>query len=362
MKFYAKKGILVVMLAMITAFLWNFKPNSVSADSDISVSAIHTIAGYSALLKVHGRPYSDFEVRVEKPDKNIVSIPGTTNKNGEIDLDLYSFHTKIAGIYKISGRESGSENFGTTNTFEVYPDEVSNTRSNISLSTMTLQANSYDYGQLKVILMDSYNNLIEGHEVQVISSRTEDSIKPVNSTITNKRGEVQFTVFSSTPGISYFIIQDLTSNITLEQRAQIVFLSPLDNLKSIGGDFDLKIQSASAQSANTTVATLQFEDLPSEVTIDKPLTFTIQAIDKNKQVVNNYLSEVHFHSSDINATLPEDYLFNESDRGEHTFSAALKFVTKGSQSITVTDINNPEIKTEWKLNVTNSNLAGSAPN
>jgi hypothetical protein len=63
--------------------------------------------------------------------------------------------------------------------------------------------------------------------------------------------------------------------------------------------------------------------------------FTVTAVDAYGNRISGYHGQVHFTSSDANASLPGNYTFSSGDNGAHTFSATLK--TAGTQSLTVTD-------------------------
>jgi hypothetical protein len=79
--------------------------------------------------------------------------------------------------------------------------------------------------------------------------------------------------------------------------------------------------------------------------------FTVTAQDQFGNTTPAYTGTVHFSSSDTQAVLPADYMFQASDNGVHTFSAALK--TAGMQSLTATDKSNGTIAgTQFGITVT----------
>jgi hypothetical protein len=65
-------------------------------------------------------------------------------------------------------------------------------------------------------------------------------------------------------------------------------------------------------------------------------TITIKARDSSGHIVTDYLGTVHFTSSDPQAILPADYMFQPSDAGVHTFTITLE--TAGTQTVTATDV------------------------
>lgn len=78
--------------------------------------------------------------------------------------------------------------------------------------------------------------------------------------------------------------------------------------------------------------------------------------------LTHYLGTVHFTSSDSSAGLPSDYTFTSSNMGSHGFNVT--FNTAGSQTVTATDTNAPEMTGSVTFNVTNgsaTHFAVSAP-
>jgi cysteine-rich repeat protein len=78
---------------------------------------------------------------------------------------------------------------------------------------------------------------------------------------------------------------------------------------------------------------------PSPVANNVSGSITVTAKNANNLNAVGYTGTVHFTSNDPSATLPANYTFTLMDGGVRVFSG-IKFVTSGSRSITVTDINN----------------------
>jgi hypothetical protein len=72
------------------------------------------------------------------------------------------------------------------------------------------------------------------------------------------------------------------------------------------------------------------------VTAGTAASLTITLFDPYGNVASGYLGTVHFTSTDPQASLPADYVFQASDKGVHTFSTVL-LKTAGSESVTVAD-------------------------
>jgi hypothetical protein len=69
----------------------------------------------------------------------------------------------------------------------------------------------------------------------------------------------------------------------------------------------------------------------------------VTAYDPYNNVATGYRGTVHFSSSDSRAWLPGTYTFTASDNGAHLFGNGVTMMTPGTQTITVTDINNPSV-------------------
>lgn len=106
-------------------------------------------------------------------------------------------------------------------------------------------------------------------------------------------------------------------------------------------------------------ASFQLATSPSTTTAGTPLTnFTLTVLDANGHRVTGYAGTVHFSSSDPAAALPADYTFVLSDDGTHSFPVAL--IRAGSQSVTVTDVNNAALHATAVFTVVPGPLAGFA--
>jgi hypothetical protein len=80
---------------------------------------------------------------------------------------------------------------------------------------------------------------------------------------------------------------------------------------------------------------------PSSVTAGTPFTLSVTAQDAFDNLTPNYRGTVHFSNSDTAGSLPGDYTFTAADNGARSFSIVLR--TAASQSLTVTDVQDPNI-------------------
>jgi hypothetical protein len=74
---------------------------------------------------------------------------------------------------------------------------------------------------------------------------------------------------------------------------------------------------------------------PTTATAGASQSVTVAAFDLNGGPDPSYTGTVHFSSSDVQAGLPDDYVFTTADHGSHTFGVTLN--TAGTQSLTVSD-------------------------
>ncbi len=81
---------------------------------------------------------------------------------------------------------------------------------------------------------------------------------------------------------------------------------------------------------------------------------TLHITDMFENIVTEYSGEVKFTSTDPNATLPKNYIFQPAtDKGSHTFTNAIKLTTTGKQSVTALDSKNSSLKgTQENISVT----------
>jgi hypothetical protein len=315
--------------------------------SSVNVDTTDTVAGYSALIRVsQAAPEESIEIRVEKPDGSNVILEEKTDRYGKAKIDLEGFYTKRAGQYTVTTQTTTGIK---TDTFKVYPDDVSSTRSTLELNKQSASANGNDYSQLKVSLKDQYSNPITGHTVQLLSSRLTDEIVRISPRgYTDEQGSMVYHLYSRESGISTFLAHDSTSNITLNDRARIAFYEPITKTNERGGH-----QVALASTTSGPVSYLSFEELPANTTVGKTLNFTLSAYDDGGNLATDYTGLIRFSATDGNASLPNDYQFEAEDQGSHTFSLSLSFQTTGTQTLTATDINNTDVFGETELTINN---------
>lgn len=330
-----------------------FVPTALAGFLNARAYATDTVAGYASMLKSSMlSPAKEIVFVVEKPDFSVVRVPAQANLEGIAVADLYGHQTKMAGVYKVALFYPGTTDASPQNTFMVYPDQVSKSQSGVSSTTQMIEADGESRSFVTVTLYDAYRNPIKDHQVNLISSRTEDNITAINTGITDISGRASFKVTSKNAGISVLTAMDASANTILQDREELVFYAPTP--KAVGGNFfsTSALQADIIQAANAQevlpgpVDHFDIEDLPSTIKVNTDQTLTIVARDKDGNVAKNYSGTVLISTpDDENAVLPNngEYTFKEADQGRFTFNLAIRFTQVGNQFIQILD------KDNWKI-------------
>ena len=313
-----------------------------------------SVAGMSSEIVLQGKAYKNLEVNIQKPDSTVLILETVTDAQGKAELNISEYHLRQAGIYKIAARELESgEAYGKPGSFEVFAGPVSESNSQIDLSK-----NSAELGEtveLTVSLLDSYGNEIDGHVLKVIPNDNAVSVYTPEFA-TDENGHMNFYLTSEKKGIYEFTVFDSSINKTLWDKPKLAFSSGA-KVAEIGGhdedDIFLAEESGSIDSFKVT--------LPGSLLVGDDTTVVVTAIDESGFTVSDYTGTLRFASSDSEATLPNDYTFLAEDQGEHSFSLAVKFVTPGTQTLSVTDIEKFSITGEAEFKVSTSTDAGTEP-
>ncbi|MBD3156908.1 hypothetical protein GF369_03700 [Candidatus Peregrinibacteria bacterium] len=314
----------------------------------VEAYGIDTIAGYTAhIYSSKTLPGKTVHFYVEKPNGNTLSIPVESDETGVAEFDLYDYHTKKAGTYSVSAQLEGGKE-GPTNTFYVFPDEISSMESTVEASSLLATANGIDKIYITITLSDKHGNPIKGHEVEVVSSRMADSVQRISEQqFTDKNGEIIFCVSSDKEGVAIYSFLDTTANTVLDKRLEIAYSLP----SNVGGFVP------TAYAAAGEVERFIFEDLPASITANADVGFSLTAVDSEGDAVPNYAGTVHFSAEGTNsvyASLPNDYTFDvDLDSGSHNFSGvqSLNFAQEGIYTIVATDLDDFTIRGETEITV-----------
>ena len=174
---------------------------------------------------------------------------------------------------------------------------------------------------------DPYGNTAAGYTGTVhFTSSDPQAVLPANYTFTAANaGVADLSVTLKTAGTQSFTVTD-TSTPSLTATASHITVLPLQ-------------------------ATHFVISGPTSVAPGTAFNITVIALDPYGNDATFYFGTVSFTSSDSLATLPKNYTFKTTDKGEHTFSG-LKLQTKGKQTITVMDTQTKTILGSITINVT----------
>jgi hypothetical protein len=95
---------------------------------------------------------------------------------------------------------------------------------------------------------------------------------------------------------------------------------------------------------------------PTNGTAGTPFTVKLTVLDAYGNKVKNYFGTIHFGSTAGPTGLPADYTFTALDSGVQSFTVTSN--TAGTQTLSVTDINNPSLTSSASVTVKTSGGGG----
>lgn len=297
---------------------------------------------------------------VTKPNGAELKLRAKTNLGGVAETELYGYNTKQAGLYKVAAKRITDKNFGTQKAFRVYADTISSTQSLLKTDKDTASAGG-EKVYLSIVLYDRYRNPIPDHQVRLISSRPEDTLKLSSGYLSDSNGVIVYTLSSNYPGVSIYSAVDVNTGITLDERIKIIYYTPVEKETPRGGNY-LQADIFSADSTLTSTSGTKsgpihhFDlEIPTEIPINVAQTITVTAKDKDNNVAKDYVGTILFATpNDENAILPANdgkFTFSDKDQGRFTFNLAIKFSKLGVQTIQVMDEEDWDILGEKKVTV-----------
>ncbi len=354
---FAVKKILPMLMAL-NLFLSNTAV--VLAQNTANVVGNDTIAGEETILKASNFPPNQLvNFVVEKADGLNINMSVKADASGRAVAYLDGYHTQKAGIYYVMAENSIRHGFTNKTSFMVFPAAVDAFNSTLEYGRTVIQADGQDSFEMKVVLRDAYNNLLDGHAVKLISSRKADEIKPATID-TDKNGEADFTVRSRAAGLSYLSLMDVGEDVLLDARPTVSFVDDVILTADIGGDV---IQRAHAQDAGA-LAGFEILDVPNTIKPNENVSFKVRAVDSKNVKVSDYTGTVRFSAEGENSsgvTLPANYKFLATDQGEHQFNLGLSFAKAGTYKIVVNDLLDKFKKAEKTVVVGDGGAVVAAP-
>jgi hypothetical protein len=163
-----------------------------------------------------------------------------------------------------------------------------------------------------VTALDPFGNIATGYggTVRFTSSDGQAVLPGMYSFTAADQGVHNFTAILKTAGTQSITACD-TANTPLCGTEKSILVSP-----AAGSKFVIKA--------------------PSTVQSGMAFSLTVTVEDAYGNLITGYTDTVHFSSTDTRASLPKNYAFTRSDKGDHTFTG-LVLRRRGYQTITITD-------------------------
>ena len=317
-----------------------------------------TIAGLGATIELSAlAANSNVTVIVQTPNGEALSLPSQADSKGDAIVAVKARDTEYAGLYSVEAFVAGKTVAGPVD-FEVLPDTVDTAASDIRVLTLSIEADGEDEAEVVVTLRDRFGNPLPGRPVTLVPSRGADIVRTITLQ-TDARGAQRFGVSTEKPGIIAIRALDLLSGFAISDSAQIEAGS------MVGGEV-AQSRIAPASYGSALRAQLGEFDIIDSFKIIAPATLetgveapkiTIQAVDQDGNVVQDYVGTILFSTpDDPESQLPlfDKYTFKESDQGQKEFNLVIKFNTDGMQMLRVEDENDSRIFGEETIDVTGS--------
>jgi len=291
----------------------------------VTLSKIDEVeAGTDTTVTAGGNPNETLSLILIQPDSNEVEFTADTNAQGKAKIVLAGTNLQIVGDYTLYAGHSSKKASDVEESFTVTAGEASLTTSKVSFSQNSLKKGQT--AQMVILLKDAYGNPVSGHSL--IITPDQSSVEVYTSEFaTNEKGHISYSVTGSGVGIVNFSIFDSTEGQNVLGQTQMAFAESNGN----------ENQSISL-AENGPITSFTISGLSSETLASQQESLTVKAVDSQGFSVSDYTGTIRFSSSDNEASLPEDYTFLADDQGEHTFSLSVKLITPGTQTISVTDI------------------------
>lgn len=350
-KFY--KLISSIILLVVNFTILN---NVVFAYNDtIFVKVNDTIAGKSTLISSSGLSVDETVIiDIEKPNGKILNLNTKSNNIGAFEIKLDAKYLDITGVYRVSAHYSYEDVGSTVSFFNVYPSVISLDNSKVRPLNQVVNVSESVF--IDVELLDENSNPLKDHEIKLITSSSEVSVKS-DKNYTDINGKVRFTLSSDSSTPVTVSVYDVSTGIVLNDRAKVAFINP-DLLNTVNTPSNGLYAASGA--ASGPASKLKFESLPSKIAPADSVSFAITAYDDTDQIVSDYVGTVRFSVLSDNyssASLPNDYTFSLADQGSHTFSLSLSFNQSGEYLIESRDIDNTLIFGEQSFTVSSAALS-----
>lgn len=349
---YTQTPLSVFLIAVLT-----LSPLTAVANQGAELIVDDSIAGVGTLVDIHGVTGTDDVTLLVKTPAGQTKSVRLALANGAGSTTIPGSLTREAGMYAVTAQANGSTIAQAT--AAVLPESMDPVSSTIETDTRHIDADGRDEATIDVTLTDRYGNVLPGRPVTLISGRPHDSVTPLTQE-TDNRGIQSFAVSTRDEGTVTLRALDLLSGNLLAASLEIDA-----GYGAVGNDDSYSANRGGgrmyyAQVAGGFDVIDRFQiTAPSTMTagVEAP-KITVSAVDRDGNIVEDYVGTVIFSSTDPDATLPNfgRYTFKDRDLGAKEFPLVLKFRANGQQTLRVEDQNDSRIMGEATVTV-----GGSAP-
>jgi len=294
-------------------------------------------------------------VHLQRPDKSIMEFSTQADEWGTATHTIEPINIAKVGNYIVGVERSFDTSPSEIITFSVIAGSPSAHQSVITLDKNTTKAGDGSGVKVTVRARDSHKNPVANARIVASTSRNADTVR--FDTETNADGIATGVVTSDVPGIS--VLNMMVEGAVLYEKPEIVFTpkSTMENTgaSGIGNFLQAQLFDDNQELLGPNVAYFEVSGLADTVMTDDNLTMQIVAKNEDGETVSDYTGTVRFVSSDAKAVLPTDYTFLPTDQGSHEFALAVRFLTLGTQILSVHDLNDFRVSGEWTGTVNDRN-------
>lgn len=313
----------------------------------VSLTAADSIVGLGVTVQLSGASANQSVVLTVEPPKGAAfSLQGSTNEKGAAAIEIPGKQTQRAGTYAVTATVGGKV-VGPPLTVAVLPDMIDGDMSDLQVLSPRIEADGSDTADIEVTLRDRFGNVLPGRIATLVSGRPEDVVTTLTSE-TDNDGVQHFRVRTTLPGTIQLRAVDLLSGLILHASATVQAIG-----NAVGGDKDYPTYTSQGSyggqkfygqlTGNGFDIIDAFEiSGPAELDLGVEQTITVTAVDKDGQIVQDYVGTIILESTDPSAVLPSRgiYEFKSRDQGEKKFPLGLAFNAAGSQTLRVYDNQN----------------------
>ena len=328
------------------------------------VSALETVAGIATEVTATDLPAnSTVTLSVQNPANETVSFSTKSDEAGTATTWVSGNSLQLAGTYAVEAKSGTSAMYGE---IVVHPDSLDTTLSFIEADRTHLEVGNE--AMVTVVLADRFGNPLAGRMVELISSRSEDSVQALTSE-TDMYGEQSFAVRASTAGDISLRAIDLISGKTLSDSMHLMAgagTSPIGGPEAVAYTAPRTPTQFYRANPNTNtnpysasllgnslrgqaVGTPEFAGIRIQIVGQEQAStpsmeqFTAEsmlltAVDQYGNPYFDYTGTVYLATTDPEATLPlfGVYNFRFEDEGQKMLTLGLKFSTPGLQTMVLT--------------------------